>query len=72
MIKDLLIGEEGGWLTMDDGDVKDPLLDDNETAVARRKSCKNGNDPKGPCPCHPGSRHKWKECILFQEQQVIQ
>ena len=41
--EDLLVGEEGNWLTMDDGDLrlkrqtrgtfKDLLHDDNETAV---------------------------------------
>ena len=81
-VKDLLVGEEGDWLTMDDGDLqlkrqtkgpfKDSLLNDNETAVASNKYCKSWNDPEGPCPCHPGSCHKWKDCSLFQEQQVIQ
>ena len=79
-VKDLLVGEKGDRLTIDDGDlrlkwqtrgpVKDQLLDDGKTAVASKESCKNWNHPKGQCPRQPGSCHKWKECTLFQESQA--
>ena len=46
----------------------DQLLDDNETTVMSNKSCKSWNDPKGPCPHHPG----YCDCTLFQGWQVIQ
>ena len=82
MVEDLLVENKRDWPTMDDGDLRlkrqtrdpneNPLHDNDETTVASKKSCKNWNDHKGPCPCHPGSCHQWKECTLFQEWQVIQ
>ena len=82
VVNDLLVGEEGDWLTMEDGGLRlkrqtrgpmnDPLLDNNETAIASNESFSKWSNPDGPCPQHPSSCHKWVECTLFQECQIIQ
>ena len=50
-VEDLLVRKEGDWLTMDDedsrlkrqtkGKIKDPLLNNDETAIASNKSYSN-------------------------------
>ena len=29
------------------------------------------HEPGGPCPLHPNSKHKWKECSQYEQRSVV-
>ena len=77
VVEDHLVGKEGDWVTVDDGELKlkqqssnqadDPPLEDKETAITSNKSCAEWTDPNDPCLNHPGFCHKRGECALSQQ-----